>query len=375
MNVNKLHILFISSWFPSRVSGLNGDFVQRHAKAVSQLHEVTVLHVEGDSNIKKTEIVTHSLNDNYKEVIVYFPKSKWSLINFFRKYISYQKGKKEIEDFDIIHANILYYNLFWVLIQHLFHHKKYVLTEHSTAFYARMSWFKKRFNAFIGKHSARILPVSKKLQLAMQEQGVKGDYQIIPNVVDTKVFNAKSQHTNNKTVFLHISMLLDSHKNITGQLQAVKILADKGREFEFHIGGNGDLQPILDFIQENDLHDYIKTFGTLTHEEVAAKMQAADVFVLFSFKENQPCVIIESFSVGTPVIASDVGGISEFFPKNFGEIIPSNDVAELADTMEEFILNKNYATPSEMHNYVESNFSIDKISKEFDQVYKSVINL
>ncbi len=374
MSANKLHILFVSTWFPNRLSGLNGDFVQRHAKAVSSLHKVSVLHVEGDAEIDKSIIEKHKTNENYQEIVVFFPKSQYSIINFFRKFRSYQLGRREIEEFDLIHANVMYYNLFWVLIQRLFHQKKYVITEHSTEFYGKMSWFKRFFNKILGKYAAKILPVSRKLQEAMQKQGLKGDFEVIPNVVDTTLFEAKTDSLNQVPIFLHVSMLLDSHKNITGQLNAVKILADKGYKFEFHIGGNGDLKPILEFIEKNQLQHYIKTFGTLTHQEVSEKMKQADAFILFSFKENQPCVIIESFAVGTPVIASDVGGISEFFPSNFGEIIPSNDVDELVNKMEDFIQQKKYASAREMHVYVENNFSVRRIAERFDQVYQSIIS-
>lgn len=374
MSANKLHILFVSTWFPNRISGLNGDFVQRHAKAVSSLHKVSVLHVEGDKEIDKSIIEKHKTNKNYQEVIVFFPKSKYSIINFFRKFRSYQLGKKEIGAIDLIHANVMYYNLFWVLIQRLFHQKKYVITEHSTEFYGKMSWFKRFFYKILGKYAAKILPVSRKLQEAMKNQGVKGDFEVIPNVVDTSLFKTKTESLNQVPIFLHVSMLLDSHKNITGQLNAVKILADKGYKFEFHIGGNGDLNPILEFIEKHQLQNYIKTFGTLTHQEVSQKMKEADAFILFSFKENQPCVIIESFAVGTPVIASDVGGISEFFPSNYGEIIPSNDVDELVNKMEDFIQQKNYASVHEMHDYVVNNFSIKRVAERFDQVYQSIIS-
>ena len=43
-------ILFISSWFPSKIEPTNGNFVQRHAEAVSRLYDVEILHAIGDPN-------------------------------------------------------------------------------------------------------------------------------------------------------------------------------------------------------------------------------------------------------------------------------------------------------------------------------------
>jgi len=44
----KLHILFLSSWYPSHVSPSNGDFIQRHAEAIATKHNVTVIYVTTD---------------------------------------------------------------------------------------------------------------------------------------------------------------------------------------------------------------------------------------------------------------------------------------------------------------------------------------
>ena len=54
MNIHKRHkILFISSWFPNKLEPTNGNFVQRHAEAVSLLHDVEVLHAIGYFNEKE----------------------------------------------------------------------------------------------------------------------------------------------------------------------------------------------------------------------------------------------------------------------------------------------------------------------------------
>jgi len=58
--LKKLHVLFLASWYPSRVLKTNGDFIQRHAEAVALQHNVTVLHVISDSYLsEKTAIKYH----------------------------------------------------------------------------------------------------------------------------------------------------------------------------------------------------------------------------------------------------------------------------------------------------------------------------
>ncbi len=67
-----LNILFLASWYPSRTIPYSGNFVQRHAMAVSAYCNVSVLHACSDIDCKgKYEISIHD-NEGVREVIVYY---------------------------------------------------------------------------------------------------------------------------------------------------------------------------------------------------------------------------------------------------------------------------------------------------------------
>jgi len=106
----------------------------------------------------------------------------------------------------------------------------------------------------------------------------------------------------------------------------------------------------------------------MPHKKIASYLQSSNLFVLFSNYENLPCVILESFACGVPVISSNVGGISEFFPKEFGFLVPPKDESDLLHkilTMHQgFKINK-----KDMYHYVEENFSEDKIASDFEKLY------
>jgi len=60
----------------------------------------------------------------------------------------------------------------------------------------------------------------------------------------------------------------------------------------------------------------IKLIDQIPHREVASILQSTDLLLMFSNYENLPCVILEAFACGVPVISTDVGGIKEYFPEN-----------------------------------------------------------
>ena len=76
----KLNILFISSWFPSRVHPTLGNFVVAHAEAAARFNDVSVLYIKGD-DVNQIEIETEQHHD-IQIIRVYYPKGKKSLADF-----------------------------------------------------------------------------------------------------------------------------------------------------------------------------------------------------------------------------------------------------------------------------------------------------
>jgi len=89
--LKKLHVLFLASWYPSRILKSNGDFIQRHAEAVALRHKVSVIHVKSDDNLTdKIEIDDKEIN-GIRAIIAYVKNSKNPLVKWYRfeKHINY----------------------------------------------------------------------------------------------------------------------------------------------------------------------------------------------------------------------------------------------------------------------------------------------
>jgi glycosyltransferase involved in cell wall biosynthesis len=80
--------------------------------------------------------------------------------------------------------------------------------------------------------------------------------------------------------------------------------------------------------------------GAVGHDEVLNRMRAATVTVLPSRHDNCPLVTIESLAVGTPVIASRVGGIPEVVRDGVdGFLVPPDDPQALAVRLSDVLSN------------------------------------
>jgi len=386
MEQKKLNILFLSSWYPCKNNPFRGNFVKRHAVSVSKYVNVVVVHVCSEESIKNVQIERFN-NKGIIEVKIYYPKinSFVPLLSSIQKFFRIQKLyfsaikslSKEGIKFDLIHFNVI---LPLGLIVYRLSKKlsvPYVITEHWTGYLPenikKLSYFNLLTSRIIAKKASMILPVSKNLKESMQTIGINNKYNVVYNVVDTKMFGLKRKPTGILR-FLHVSTLKDEHKNISGILRSVKRLNEKRQDFEMLIVGDGDVTPHIKYAKELNVLNVLKIEGGKSINEIARIMHDSDVFVLFSNYENLPCVISEAHCCGLPVISTDVGGIKEMIDDSNGLLIKPKDEDSLYRSM--LYMLDNYIN----YNYLKiredaiSKYSYEKIGRRFFEIYNDILN-
>jgi glycosyltransferase involved in cell wall biosynthesis len=373
----KLNILFLSSWYPSRVLPYNGDFIQRHAEAISLKNNVTVFHVISDSQCKSNLEIDESFINNVITKIIYIKATTNIVLKFFRFFKAYQIIIKSSDKFDIVHVNKLYPIGIVALYLKWFRKKNFVISEHWTGYQINSKFNITNFEIFISKiitkNASHICTVSKNLCKSMLATGLLGNYTVVPNVVDTEQFCPVSK-INNSLILLHISSMADDHKNISGILETLAELKKEIKNFKFYLIGNGSIK-YSDKIQKLHLMDQIVLIDQIRYRDIPNYMQQSDLFILFSNYENLPCVILEAFACGLPVISTDVGGISEYFPENFGCIIKRNDKSALLKNIIKMYKAKRKPSPTAMHTYAKQNFSPSVICDSFNDVYYKALSI
>ena len=130
-----------------------------------------------------------------------------------------------------------------------------------------------------------------------------------------------------------------------GRLTAQKALRDALQALarvpavELLVLGDGPERPALEREAETlGVSDRVRLLGAGTRDEVLRLFRAADAVLVTSAWENLPHTVLEALAVGTPVIATAVGGIPEVVVDGEnGLLVPPHDVDSIARAVQRLI--------------------------------------
>jgi glycosyltransferase involved in cell wall biosynthesis len=101
------------------------------------------------------------------------------------------------------------------------------------------------------------------------------------------------------------------------------------------VAGDGpDLAEVRRASSDRGLDGRVRFVGALGRDEVLALFRAADASLLSSSWENFPHTVVEALAVGTPVVATAVGGVPELVRDGEnGLVVPPGDAGALAEAI------------------------------------------
>ncbi len=128
---------------------------------------------------------------------------------------------------------------------------------------------------------------------------------------------------------------LHEHKGQRLVVDALARLRSQHAGAQLLVVGEGPDLPLLKQQAESlGLADAVRFVGVLPNVELARWYSAADVLVLASSREGWPNVLLEAMACGTPVVASDVGGVREMVQESTaGRMVAQRTAAAFADAL------------------------------------------
>ncbi len=122
-------------------------------------------------------------------------------------------------------------------------------------------------------------------------------------------------------------------------LHACRLLRVRGRAFHLTLVGDGPDRVMLESLaQELEIADAVHFAGAVGQHEIQAYYDRATVFVLPSFAEGLPVVLMEAMAKGVPCLSTRITGIPELIRHGEnGLLVTPADVQGLAVAIEELL--------------------------------------
>ncbi len=194
-----------------------------------------------------------------------------------------------------------------------------------------------------GKQVAAVAAVSTDLSKKLQKIGIPASkIRTIYNGIDHKIFYplppGQARNMLPATASQNILFVgnLKKEKGCMDLLESFVQLSLRYPELKLYFAGTGTMLPIMKKrCVEAQLQNRVQFLGKVKHATLNYWYNAASVVSLPSYNEGVPNVLLEAMACGTPVVATNVGGIPEIMTDNTGILTPVNDIQTLTEKLDE----------------------------------------
>ena len=194
---------------------------------------------------------------------------------------------------------------------------------------------------------------------------------VIPNGLKREEF-APAQPIDGAADFVFVGELRRL-KGVDVLLEALKALRDHHVPVRLAIVGDGpDMAEFQTLSRALGLEQQVTFHGRLGTRQALVLGRA---ILVPSRAESFPYIVLEAGAAQVPIIATDVGGISEITEGTEIDLIPPDDVMALADKMEDFLTNtaKYQHLATQLTETVARKFTVEVMTASVTDFYLSVL--
>jgi glycosyltransferase involved in cell wall biosynthesis len=203
---------------------------------------------------------------------------------------------------------------------------------------------------------------------------------IIPNAIRVEEYQQGSMNMRSGDV-CRITYLgrLTREKGLFEAIDAMKMVASDSAldRVELTMAGSGSAHSDLaSRIRELGLESRVRLVEPVFGADKVKFLQQSDVFLFPSYHEGLPYSVLESLAAGTPVIATKVGGIPDAVVDGVqGLLIDPKDPKQIVGAIRRLAADPALVRAMSQNCLSRSRdmFGLERLSKQFDQLYQSLI--
>jgi L-malate glycosyltransferase len=330
-------VLVVTPWWPRRGDGA-GSFVEDQVQAVADRHDVAVLHL---TTSRARPALAEERSDAWRVLRSSPPLPSMPGAVALRGVAGVTAALRYLRkrgfDPDIVHAHVFTAGLAALPAARILG-VPLVLSEHYSGLaLGQVTGRSRRAAAAAYRGADLVCTPSASLRTTVEAIAPGAATRVVPNPVDTGVFSPgirTAEAMPSAPRVLAVASLVPV-KGIATLIDAVELVARKGRELRLSVLGDGPLGDELRRRAEKaDVRDRIEFRGHVPRDSVAEAMRAADFMVVPSAWETFSVAAAEALCCGLPVLTTRVGALPELVDESSGRIVEPADPAALAAGLE-----------------------------------------
>ena len=350
MKSNAMKILVLSRILPNSSDMNRGIYVFRQSKALSSICSIDVVapiafwdRIKSSiGRCKKVNKIEYIDGLEIQHPIYFHIPGIFRNMNGFFMFLSlyfYHKNRHQNHKWDVILSHFAYPDGFFaVLLGKALGIPVFIscLGSDINSLANKIST-KKMIKWALGE-SEKVFVVSNSLKNKIIEIGIRKEKVVVVNngieinkyfVRDKEDFKKYYKIPKGDKIILYVGRL-SKEKGVDVLIKAFSFIKDLNIKL-YIVGGGPQEKILLRQAERLGLMDRIKFLGHMHHSEIPNLMNVADLFVLPSRSEGYPNVLLEALACGIPVLATDVGGITEIINnENLGIIVAADDPIQMA---------------------------------------------
>lgn len=232
----------------------------------------------------------------------------------------------------------------------------------------------RKVNNYLYSKTAAIFSVSEhsKNDLIALFPSARDKTFVIPIGIDSRLIASVALQGSSEINLVHVGGFT-FEKNHLGLLSIFELFLKKQPKAILHLLGDGPLRKEVEFqIAARGLEKSVFLYGWV--ERPYDYIAKADVFVLPSIIEGLPAVILEAMFCKTPIVAYNVGGISEIVTPTTGFLISKGDESAFVEAIHSLLFNNCNAIITSAYELVQKKFSNSTIAVRFEKEYQNLNN-
>jgi glycosyltransferase involved in cell wall biosynthesis len=225
-----------------------------------------------------------------------------------------------------------------------------------------------------------VTTVSDTVAQELQEYNINPDKVIVAgNGVDEEFFCYKQKESNDGHKYIMFVGRIDREKGLFDLVECAKHICRNRSDVFFTVAGKGrDLKKLIRKAKKAGVQNRFVFLGQVEKDHLVKLYQNAAIFVLPSYHEGLPGVLLEAMSCGLPIITTDVRGNRDLISngKN-GIIVPPRNPEKLAEAILTLLNNDRLGATHGEHarKTIEEKYTWDKITNKFLRCYKSLVEV